>query len=54
MAITAGHQRAGLLGDPAPAADSCAVVAALIDGAATVDRLKREDGRIRLMPHTSA
>ncbi|GAA3014575.1 hypothetical protein GCM10010519_51220 [Streptomyces lactacystinicus] len=54
LAITAGYQLAGLLGEPAPAADSCAVVAALTDGAATVERLEREDGRIRPMPHTSA
>lgn len=34
-----------------PVAENGDIVAAMIDGEATVKRLKREDGRIWLMPH---
>ena len=37
-----------------PVAENGDIVAAMIDGEATVKRLKREDGRIWLMPHNSA
>lgn len=37
-----------------PVAENGDIVAAMIDGEATVKRLKREDGRIWLMPHNPA
>jgi len=37
-----------------PVAENGDIVAAMIDGEATVKRLKREDGHIWLMPHNSA
>ncbi|WP_232246603.1 transcriptional repressor LexA [Kitasatospora mediocidica] len=37
-----------------PVAENGDIVAAMIDGEATVKRLKREDGRIWLMPHNAA
>ncbi|MFI1524084.1 transcriptional repressor LexA [Kitasatospora cineracea] len=37
-----------------PVAENGDIVAAMIDGEATVKRLKREDGKIWLMPHNAA
>ncbi len=37
-----------------PVAENGDIVAAMIDGEATIKRLKREDGRIWLMPHNPA
>ena len=38
----------------AQTADNCDIVAAMIDGEATVKTLLRKDGKVWLMPHNSA